>query len=52
LALATLPPRPPSDHGITALVSAVSPYRAVRDEVRAAAGRVDDFAEVHVATEE
>jgi adenylylsulfate kinase len=39
-------------HGVTVLVSAISPYRAVRDEVRAsvtgdAGGR---FVEVHVAT--
>ena len=39
-------------HGVTVLVSAISPYRAVRDEVRAAvtgdAGA--RFVEVHVAT--
>jgi adenylylsulfate kinase len=34
-------------HGVTVLVSAISPYRAVRDEVRAAIG---SFAEVYVAT--
>jgi adenylylsulfate kinase len=34
-------------HGVTVLVSAISPYRAVRDEVRAT---VDGFVEVHVAT--
>jgi adenylylsulfate kinase-like enzyme len=33
------------------LVSAVSPYRAVRDEVRAAVERVGGFVEVHVATD-
>jgi adenylylsulfate kinase len=34
-------------HGVTVLVSAISPYRDVRDEVRAT---VDGFVEVHVAT--
>jgi adenylylsulfate kinase len=34
-------------HGVTVLVSAISPYRAVRDEVRASVG---EFVEVHVAT--
>jgi adenylylsulfate kinase len=34
-------------HGVTVLVSAISPYRAVRDEVRAGVG---EFVEVHVAT--
>jgi adenylylsulfate kinase len=38
-------------HGVTVLVSAVSPYRAVRDEVRAAIERVGGFVEVHVATD-
>jgi adenylylsulfate kinase len=38
-------------HGVTVLVSAVSPYRAVRDEVRAAVERVGSFVEVHVATD-
>jgi adenylylsulfate kinase len=38
-------------HGVTVLVSAISPYRAVRDEVRAAIGRVGGFLEVHVATD-
>jgi adenylylsulfate kinase len=38
-------------HGVTVLVSAVSPYRAVRDEVRVAVERVGDFLEVHVATD-
>jgi adenylylsulfate kinase len=38
-------------HGVTVLVSAVSPYRAVRDEVRAAIGRVGGFLEVYVATD-
>ena len=34
-------------HGVTVLVSAISPYRDVRDEIRAT---VDGFVEVHVAT--
>jgi adenylylsulfate kinase len=38
-------------HGVTVLVSAVSPYRAVRDELRTAIGRVGGFLEVHVATD-
>jgi adenylylsulfate kinase len=38
-------------HGVTVVVSAVSPYRAVRDEVRAAVERVGGFVEVHVATD-
>jgi adenylylsulfate kinase len=38
-------------HGVTVLVSAVSPYQAVRDELRAAIGRVGGFLEVHVATD-
>jgi adenylylsulfate kinase len=38
-------------HGVTVLVSAISPYRAVRDEVRAAIQRVGGFVEVHVATD-
>jgi ATP sulfurylase/adenylyl-sulfate kinase len=38
-------------HGVTVLVSAISPYRAVRDEVRASIGRVGGFVEVHVATD-
>ena len=38
-------------HGVTVLVAAVSPYRAVRDEVRAAVERVGGFVEVHVATD-
>ena len=38
-------------HGVTVLVSAVSPYRAVRDELRATIGRVGGFLEVHVATD-
>jgi adenylylsulfate kinase len=38
-------------HGVTVLVSAISPYRAVRDEVRAAVERVGGFVEVHVATD-
>jgi adenylyl-sulfate kinase len=40
-----------SRHGVTVLVSAISPYRAVRDEVRAAVERVGSFVEVHVATD-
>jgi adenylylsulfate kinase len=35
-------------HGVTVLVSAISPYRAVRDDVRAASS---DFVEVWVATD-
>jgi adenylyl-sulfate kinase len=38
-------------HGVTVLVSAISPYRAVRDEVRAAVEQVGGFVEVHVATD-
>jgi sulfate adenylyltransferase len=38
-------------HGVTVLVSAISPYRAVRDEVRAAVERAGEFVEVHVATD-
>jgi adenylylsulfate kinase len=38
-------------HGVTVLVSAISPYRAVRDEVRAAIGQVGEFVEVHVAAD-
>ena len=38
-------------HGVTVLVAAVSPYRAVRDEVRAAVERVGGVVEVHVATD-
>jgi adenylylsulfate kinase len=38
-------------HGVVVLVSAVSPYRAVRDEVRAAIERVGGFIEVYVATD-
>jgi adenylylsulfate kinase len=38
-------------HGVTVLVSAISPYRAVRDEVRAAIQRVGEFVEVHVAAD-
>jgi adenylylsulfate kinase len=38
-------------HGVTVLVSAISPYRAIRDEVRAAIQRVGGFVEVHVATD-
>jgi adenylylsulfate kinase len=38
-------------HGVTVLVAAISPYRAVRDEVRAAIERVGGFVEIHVATD-
>ena len=38
-------------HGVTVLVSAISPYRAVRDEIRAAVERVGGFVEVHVAAD-
>jgi adenylylsulfate kinase len=38
-------------HGVTVLVSAIAPYRAIRDEVRAAIKRVGGFVEVHVATD-
>jgi adenylylsulfate kinase len=38
-------------HGVTVLVSAISPYRVVRDEVRAAIGQVGEFVEVHVAAD-
>jgi adenylyl-sulfate kinase len=38
-------------HGVVVLVSAISPYRAVRDEVRAAVERVGGFVEVHVAAD-
>ena len=38
-------------HGVTVLVSAISPYRAVRDEVRAAVERVGGFVEIHVAAD-
>jgi adenylylsulfate kinase len=38
-------------HGVTVLVSAISPYRAVRDEVRAAVEGVGGFVEVHVAAD-
>jgi adenylylsulfate kinase len=38
-------------HGVTVLVSAVSPYRAVRDEIRTKIGRVGGFVEVHVAAD-
>jgi adenylylsulfate kinase-like enzyme len=41
----------PDPHGVTVLVSAISPYRAVRDEVRAAVERVGGFVEAHVATD-
>jgi adenylyl-sulfate kinase len=37
-------------HGVTVLVSAISPYRAVRDEVRASVQGVGSFVEVYVAT--
>jgi adenylyl-sulfate kinase len=35
-------------HGVIAIVSAISPYRAVRDEIRA--GSRDRFFEVHMST--
>jgi adenylylsulfate kinase len=38
-------------HGVTVLVSAVSPYRAVRDEIRTKIGRVGGFVEVYVAAD-
>jgi adenylylsulfate kinase len=38
-------------HGVTVLVSAISPYRAVRDEVRTSISRVGGFVEVHVAAD-
>ena len=38
-------------HGVTVLVSAISPYRTVRDEIRTSIGRVGGFVEVHVATD-
>ena len=38
-------------HSVTVLVSAVSPYRAVRDEVRARISRVGRFAEAYVAAD-
>jgi adenylylsulfate kinase len=38
-------------HGVTVLVSAVSPYRAVRDELRTTIGRVGGFVEIHVAAD-
>ena len=34
-------------NGVVAVTAAISPYRAVRDEVR---GWIDNFVEVHVAT--
>ena len=34
-------------NGVVAVTAAISPYRAVRDEVR---GYMDDFVEIHVAT--
>src|SRR6266487_3052243 len=37
-----------SRHGVTVLVAAISPYREVRDEVRALISRGADFVEVHV----
>jgi adenylylsulfate kinase len=37
-------------HGVVVLVSAISPYRAVREEVRAAIEQVGGFLEVYVAT--
>jgi adenylylsulfate kinase len=38
-------------HGVTVLVSAISPYRAVREEVRARISRVGGFVEVYVAAD-
>jgi adenylylsulfate kinase len=38
-------------HGVTVLVSVVSPYRTVREEIRTKIGRVGGFVEVHVATD-
>jgi adenylylsulfate kinase len=38
-------------HGVTVLVAAVSPYRAVRDELRTTIDRVGGFLEVHVAAD-
>lgn len=38
-------------HGVTVLVSAVSPYRAVREEIRTKIGRIGGFVEVHVAAD-
>jgi adenylyl-sulfate kinase len=38
-------------HGVTVLVSAVSPYRAVRDEVRTSIGRAGGFVEVYLAAD-
>ena len=38
-------------HGVTVLVSAISPYRAVRDEVRTSIGRAGGFVEVYVAAD-
>ena len=40
-----------TSHGVTVLVSAISPYRTVRDEIRTSIGRVGGFVEVHVATD-
>lgn len=37
-----------SRHGVVVLVAAISPYREVRDEVRAATSRGADFVEVYV----
>jgi adenylylsulfate kinase len=38
-------------HGVTVLVSAVSPYRAVRDEIRTSIGRAGGFVEVYLAAD-
>jgi adenylylsulfate kinase len=38
-------------HGVTVLVSAISPYRAVRDEIRTSIGRAGGFVEVYVAAD-
>jgi adenylylsulfate kinase len=38
-------------HGVTVLVSAISPYREIRDEVRASIEDVGSFVETHVAAD-
>ena len=38
-------------HGVTVLVSAISPYREIRDEVRASIEAVGAFVETHVAAD-
>ncbi len=37
-----------SRHGVVVLVAAISPYREIRDEVRALVSRTAEFIEVHV----